>query len=208
MDSPSCLEIERNILNFRLVQSLISLLYSHTLSSPSRILLLMGVAGSGKTTIGRMVATSLDWPYFEADDFHSAENIQKMAGGIPLNDTDREPWLAAIKAKIDECQAKGQSAIFTCSALKDKYRTRLGVGSPTIVLVYLKADFETIIARVGQRQGHYMKAEMVRSQFETIEPPKDAFTIDVKRPPDQIAQAIVHHLKAPKCATSAVQPMV
>lgn len=156
----------------------------------------MGVAGSGKTTIGREAAAALGWPYFEADDFHGAANQAKMARGTPLDDTDRAPWLTAIRAKMDEVRAAGGSAVFTCSALKEKYRQVLMGGAEAgTVLVYLQGDFATILARVGRRQGHYMKADMVRSQFEALEPPQGALAFDVQRPPAEIVQGILAHLR-------------
>jgi gluconokinase len=150
----------------------------------------MGVAGSGKTTIGQRLARELGWPYHEADDFHSAANKDKMASGIPLDDYDRAPWLAAIRAAIDDSLAAGQSAVFTCSGLKEKYRRTLTEGAPAVTLVYLATDFETSLARVGRRQGHYMKADMVKSQFEALEPPTDALTLDTKLPPEKIVAEI------------------
>jgi gluconokinase len=156
-----------------------------------RILLIMGVAGSGKTTLGQRAAAALGWPYFEADDFHSAANKAKMAAGTPLNDEDRAPWLAALRAKMDAERAAGRSAVFTCSALKERYRGVLMGGADNVVLVYLSGDFETILARVGSRQGHYMKADMVRSQFEALEPPKDALTLDVRESPDALLAKIL-----------------
>src|ERR1019366_8134732 len=107
-------------------------------------IVIMGVAGSGKTTIGRMVAGALGWPYFEADDFHSPENKAKMSHGQPLNDTDREPWLACIRSKIDLCRSSGQNALFTCSALKEPYRRTLSIGQTDTLLVHLAGDVETI----------------------------------------------------------------
>jgi gluconokinase len=160
----------------------------------SKIILIMGVAGSGKTTIGRRLAAELGWPYHEADDFHSAANKEKMSRGIPLDDYDRGPWLAAIRAAIDDCLASGQSAVFTCSGLKEKYRRILTDGAPGVSLVYLACDFETSLARVGRRQGHYMKADMVKSQFDALEAPTDALTVDTKLPPDRIITAIKKNL--------------
>jgi gluconokinase len=159
------------------------------MSSP-RIILIMGVAGSGKTTIGRRLAADLGWPYHEADDFHSAANKDKMARGIPLDDYDRAPWLASIRAAIDDCLAAGGSAVFTCSGLKDKYRRVLMEGAPGVTLVYLATDLETSLARVGRRQGHYMKADMVKSQFEALEVPTDALTLDTRLSPEKIVAAI------------------
>lgn len=156
----------------------------------------MGVAGSGKSTVGRMLATDLGWPYFEADDFHPPANKEKMSRGLPLDDTDRAPWLSAIRSKIDDCRAAGQSAVFTCSALKEKYRAQLGIGAPDITLVHLTGDIETILARVGRRQGHYMKAELVQSQFDALEIPADALSINIKLPPEEIVQAVLRKLPA------------
>lgn len=154
----------------------------------------MGVAGCGKTTVGRKLATSLGWKYFEADDFHTPANKVKMGSGLPLSDTDREPWLASIKAKMDECRDAGQSSVFTCSALKEKYRTKLGINASDVTLVHLAGDLDTIMARVGKREGHYMKADMVQSQFYVLEAPKNALTFDIKQSPEEIVQAIIAQL--------------
>ena len=156
----------------------------------SKIILIMGVAGSGKSTIGRRLAAELGWPYHEADDFHSAANKDKMARGIPLDDYDRAPWLASIRAAMDDCLAAGRSAVFTCSGLKEMYRRVLMDGAPGVSLVYLACDFETSLARVGRRQGHYMKAEMVKSQFEALQTPADALTLDTKLSPGEIVAEI------------------
>ena len=156
----------------------------------------MGVAGSGKTTVGRKVAAVLGWPYFEADDFHPATNIAKMSQGQPLNDSDRAPWLTSIRAKMNECRAAGQSAVFTCSALKERYRSLLGVGAAHVRLVHLTGDMPTLLARLAQRQGHYMKPEMLQSQLDALEPPAAALTIDVKLPPEEIVQQIVLQVRA------------
>jgi gluconokinase len=150
----------------------------------------MGVAGSGKTTIGKRLAAQLGWPYHEADDFHSAANKDKMGRGIPLDDYDRAPWLLAIRTAMDDCLAAGESAVFTCSGLKEKYRRVLMDGAPGVSLVYLATDLETSLARVGRRQGHYMKAEMVKSQFDALEAPQDALVIDTKLTPEQIIAEI------------------
>lgn len=165
-----------------------------SLSRIPKIILIMGVAGSGKSTVGRMLATALGWPYFEADDFHPPANKEKMSQGLPLNDTDRAPWLAALRTKIDDCRATKRSAVFTCSALKAAYRARLGIGAPDITLVHLTGDLETIQARVAQRQGHYMKTELVQSQFDTLETPQEALTVDIKLSPEEIVQFILRNL--------------
>lgn len=160
----------------------------------TRIVLLMGVAGSGKTTIGRMLASQLGWPYFEADDFHSAANKEKMSRGTPLDDEDRAPWLAAIRRRIDECIANNQSAIFTCSALKESYRHVLMDHVPAVSLVYLAGDSETLLHRMEGRSGHYMKAGMLQSQLGTLEVPHNALTINITESPETIVAEIRKHL--------------
>jgi gluconokinase len=117
-----------------------------------------------------------------------------MSRGIPLDDHDRAPWLAAIRAAIDETLAAGHSAVFTCSGLKEKYRRVLMDAAPGVALVYLACDLETSLARVGRRQGHYMKADMVKSQFEALETPAGALTLDTKLPPDKIIASIKREL--------------
>ena len=159
--------------------------------TPPRIILVMGVAGSGKTTIGRSLAAELGWPYFEADSFHSPASRAKMTGGTPLTDGDRAPWLAAIRARMDECRSHRRNAVFTCSALKDAYRRVLLEGADDVGLVYLAGDYQTILARVSHRQGHYLKAGLVRSQFDTLEPPRDALAINTgKNPPAAVIAQI------------------
>lgn len=155
-----------------------------------RIVLVMGVSGSGKTTIGRMLAAQLGWPYFEADDFHSAANKEKMSHGIPLDDGDRAPWLAAIRQRIDECVARNESAVFTCSALKESYRRVLMDRVPSISLVYLGGGHATLLARMRGRSGHYMKADMLRSQLTALEVPHDALMMDITQSPETIVAEI------------------
>jgi gluconokinase len=157
---------------------------------PPRVIVLMGVAGSGKTTIGRRLAAELGWPYFEADDFHSAANRDKMNRGVPLDDADRTPWLAAIRVQIDDCLSTGHPAVFSCSALKDKYRQILLAGTSTVALVYLAGDLATIQARVANRTGHYMKADLVQSQFEALEVPTNALILDTRLPPEDLVAKI------------------
>jgi gluconokinase len=154
------------------------------------IILLMGVAGSGKTTIGRQLAASLGWSFRDADDFHPPANIAKMAAGLPLTDEDRIPWLAAIRAHIDACLASGENAVVTCSALKASYRQIVVAAPPRVRLVHLSGDFALIRQRLGRRQDHFMKETMLQSQFEALEPPRDALTLDVARPPEKLVADI------------------
>lgn len=154
------------------------------------VILLMGVAGCGKTTIGHALATALGWSLRDADEFHPSENIAKMSAGIPLQDRDRVPWLAAIRAHIEATLKAGNSGVVTCSALKQSYRDVLSAGLPQVKLVHLAGDFDLIFSRMNARQGHFMAPEMLRSQFEALEPPADALTIDVARPPAAIVAEI------------------
>ena len=155
-----------------------------------RIILIMGVTGAGKTTIGRLLSTELGWPCFDADDFHSSASRDKMSRGLPLDDTDRAPWLAALRERIDGCLAAGRSAVFICSALREKYRQTLMGGARTVSLVHLAGDLATIQARVNQREDHYMKAGMVQSQFDALEAPADALTLDIRQPPEALVTEI------------------
>ena len=118
-----------------------------------------------------------------------------MAAGTPLDDDDRAPWLAAIRAAIDECLATGRSAVFTCSGLKHRYRDVLMGDAPQVALVYLHGDFDTILARVSGRAGHFMKADLVRSQFDALEVPNDALTMDIRQSPESIIREIRQPLR-------------
>lgn len=158
-----------------------------------RLILLMGVAGSGKTTVGRQLATTLGWPYHEADDFHSAANKAKMGRGLPLDDTDRAPWLAALRAAMDECLSANRSAVFSCSALKESYRRVLMNGAPNVSLVFLAGDRELLRTRLQQRAGHYMKPAMLDSQLAILEPPAGALVLDVRHSPAALVAEIRRH---------------
>lgn len=158
------------------------------------IILLMGVAGSGKTTIGKLLAQQLRWSFRDADEFHLPSNIAKMGAGIPLDDADRAPWLAAIRKHIDQCVAGGVNAVFTCSALKEKYRAVLLCDASDVRLVHLAGSFNLINERMTARQGHFMKPEMLRSQFDALEMPADAIVVDVAKSPDAVADDIRERL--------------
>lgn len=159
------------------------------------VVLLMGVSGSGKTTVGVELARVLGWNFRDADEFHPPENVAKMSSGAPLTDRDREPWLAAIRAYIDTCLARGEPAVVTCSALKQKYRDAAIPDAERVKLVHLTGDFNLILDRMAHRKGHFMKPEMLESQFETLEPPADAVEIDVAKTPDEIVTEIRRLLK-------------
>ncbi len=154
------------------------------------VVVLMGVAGSGKTTLGRALADQLGWEFADADSFHPPENIAKMGSGHPLNDADRAPWLAAIRRRIDDCLAAGANAVITCSALKARYRDALGVDRPGVRLVFLQGSRETLLSRLNSRTGHFMKPEMLDGQLAALEPPAHAETIAVDREPDILVAEI------------------
>ena len=159
------------------------------------VIVLMGVAGSGKTTVGRLLAEQLGWPFRDADEFHPPANVDKMSQGIPLTDSDREPWLAAIRRYVDETMARDGRAVVTCSALKEHYR-RIIVSDPTRVrLIYLAGEFSVIAERLWEREGHFMKAGMLESQFADLEPPRDALTVDVAQSPEAIVTEIRNALR-------------
>jgi len=157
------------------------------------VLVVMGVAGSGKTTLGVRVAKTLGWEFADGDTFHSAANIEKMAHGIPLTDADRAPWLATLRHLIEGWLAAGKSGILACSALKATYRGELKVDS-RVVFVYLKAPPELLLMRLRARSGHYMKPGMLESQLATLEEPSDAISVDVSGPIEQTVQTILKEI--------------
>jgi gluconokinase len=154
------------------------------------VIVLMGVAGSGKTTVGLALAAQLSWTFRDADEFHPPANVDKMSRGIPLNDRDRHPWLAAIRAYIDETLMRGDSAVVTCSALKERYRQIIVPDPAQVKLVHLAGDFALIAGRMRAREGHFMKPEMLSSQFADLEPPRDALTVDIAQPPEVMVTQI------------------
>jgi carbohydrate kinase (thermoresistant glucokinase family) len=158
----------------------------------------MGVSGAGKSTVGRLIAERLECPFRDADSFHPAANIAKMSRGEPLTDEDRWPWLRAIAAWIAEHRAAGTTCVVTCSALKRRYRDLVTDEQRTDVhLVYLKGDFELIEARLKARIGHFMPAGLLRSQFDALEEPgtdEHAITISVDATPEEIATKVIERL--------------
>ena len=155
----------------------------------------MGVAGSGKTTIGELLAARLRSTFVDGDSFHPPTNVEKMSQGIPLTDADREPWLAAIHARIVDALARGEQLVIACSALKQKYRDTLGQ-NVELTWVYLKGTEQLIFARLKARSHHYMKAGMLASQFADLEEPTDAIAVDIADPPDAIVQQILSTISA------------
>jgi len=140
----------------------------------------MGVSGSGKTTTGQALARRLGWDFFDADDFHPPENITKMTAGIPLSDSDRAPWLASLHNQLLSTLKAGRHPVLACSALKAKYRAQLLEGVDGIAIIFLQGSYDLIWSRMSARERHYMKPEMLQSQFDALEEPKDAIVLDVK----------------------------
>jgi gluconokinase len=147
------------------------------------IIVVMGVSGSGKTTVGRALAERLGWRFRDADDFHPPANVAKMAAGTPLTDDDRWPWLDRLADELRRVLASGGNAVLACSALKQAYRDRLARAGD-VRFVHLVGDFDTIAARLAARQHRYMPATLLQSQFAALEPPVDALDVDVREPVD------------------------
>jgi gluconokinase len=143
------------------------------------IVLVMGVAGVGKTTIGMALAEELGWRFLDADDFHPPQNVAKMAAGVPLDDEDRRPWLAKINAALLELQRARLSAVLACSALKESYRQQLASGVKDLEVVYLYGTFDLIERRMNGRKHRFMPAALLKSQFAALEPPPQAIEVDV-----------------------------
>ena len=155
----------------------------------------MGVSGSGKTTVGRMLAERLGWTFIEGDAHHPPANVTKMGEGAPLTDADRAPWLDALRALILDLLQEGRSGVVACSALKAAYRERLLVDHPGVHLVYLNGDADAILQRMQRRTDHFFPPELLQSQFDALEPPgNEAFTVAIDQPPPAIVQEICEGL--------------
>jgi gluconokinase len=163
-------------------------------AAPSLVLVVMGVSGSGKTTVGALLAGRLGWSFAEADDFHPAANVAKMRSGIPLDDADRLPWLQAIAAQIDRWRAEGRNGVVTCSALKRRYREIIIGDRADVRLVYLKGDRELVVHRLAARHGHFMPARLLDSQFADLEEPSPEerpVVVSIGGPPSALAEQII-----------------
>jgi gluconokinase len=159
------------------------------------IIILFGVAGAGKSLIGQCLAAQLGWKFYDADQFHTSANIEKMRQGIALTDEDRGPWLERLCELLQTLRGRGEDAVLACSALKESYRRSLDLGEE-IKLVFLKGEYELIEKRLRKRQGHFMNPELLRSQFETLEEPRGgALVVDVKLSPSEIVKEIRSELK-------------
>jgi len=157
------------------------------------IIVLMGVSGSGKTTVGEKLAARLGCGFSDADDFHPAANVEKMRAGVPLTDEDRWPWLAALRAAMDGWQAAAEDLVVACSALREVYRQILSPKND-VAFVYLRGSPEVIGRRLRARQGHYMNPDLLQSQLATLEEPKDAIAVDVSATPAALVADIIARL--------------
>ena len=155
----------------------------------NKVIIIIGVSGSGKTTIGRLLSGELGWKYYEGDDFHPPANIEKLKSGVPLDDADRRPWLESLRDLIRNCLEQGDSAVVACSALKQRYRDFLLVDE-RVILIYLKGDYELIRERLSKRRGHFLNPNLLDSQFAALEEPKTAMQVDVSVSPAEIVKSI------------------
>jgi len=163
-----------------------------------KLFLLMGVSGCGKSTIGKALAHQLGWDFYDADDFHQPHNIAKMAGGIPLADEDRAPWLASLHELISSCLDANRSAVLACSALKESYRQQLLEDNDGVQIIYLKGSFTLIRSRMISRASHYMKLSMLQSQFDALEEPRDALVIDASLSVEEVVAQILENTTVKK----------
>jgi gluconokinase len=158
------------------------------------ILIVMGVAGCGKSTVGRALAARLGWPFYDGDDFHPPANVAKMSRGIPLTDADRAGWLDALADVARRALEADQSAVLACSALKQRYRDQLRVDPARVRFIYLKGSYADLHARLLTRTDHFMKPGMLESQFAALEEPADALLVDIRLPVEQAVEQIVRNL--------------
>jgi gluconokinase len=161
------------------------------------VIVVMGVAGSGKSTIAADLARRLGWRFAEGDAFHPPANVAKMRKGVALGDADRWPWLDAIAAWIADTRASGERCVVTCSALKRAYRERITGGRDDVRFVYLQGAYDHVARRMAARTGHYMPLALLRSQFDTLEEPgsdENPVVLSIERPPEELAERIVELL--------------
>jgi len=162
----------------------------------AKTIILMGVSGSGKTSIGQALSARLGWSFYDGDDFHSPQAVEKMSLGIPLNDEDRFPWLESLSNLISEKNKAGENLILACSALKKSYRQRLRSGNENLVFVYLDGNYDLIWSRMQTRADHYMKAEMLQSQFDDLEIPQNALRVNIDQPVSAILEEIIEFIES------------
>jgi gluconokinase len=164
-------------------------------SGPPRAIVVMGVSGCGKTSVGQALAARLGARFVDADDFHPPSNVEKMRAGVPLDDADRAPWLARLNAVMRHAVARGDSVVLACSALKRGYRDMLGRRLPGLRIVHLSGSRELIASRIAARQHRYMPASLLASQFDALEPPQDAVVVDVGGSVEQTVEAALRGLR-------------
>lgn len=160
----------------------------------TRFFIIMGVSGCGKTSVGKSLAEYLGWDFYDADDFHPPENVSKMANGIPLDDSDRAPWLASLNDLISSSLKTNRPGVLACSALKESYRQQLMGGNDDVQLVYLKGSYDLIWSRMIARKDHYMKPHMLQSQFDALEEPSNAITVDISPSMAEILQVVIKQM--------------
>ena len=160
----------------------------------NKTIVMMGVSGSGKTSVGSGLALRLGWQFFDGDDFHPPQNVQKMAQGTPLTDADRIPWLEELQKLIHTQFMQDNSIVLACSALKASYREILCENNPDVIFVHLVGSFQLIADRMRERSDHYMKASMLESQFATLEVPADALSVSIDQPVASIIEEIIQSL--------------
>ena len=161
------------------------------------IVIVAGVSGSGKSTVGALLAGQLGWEFEDGDDLHPASNIAKMEIGVPLTDEDRRPWLDAVAAWVDRCATEGKSGVVACSALKRSYRDRLRAGRPDLKMIFLRVDRDILVARLAKRHGHFFRPKLLDSQLADAEvPPADerAIVVDANEPPADVVREIIRRL--------------
>jgi gluconokinase len=158
------------------------------------IVIVMGVTGSGKTSVGRLLAEQLGWAFADADDFHPLANVEKMERGIPLNDEDRRPWLERLRVHITHWIEDGRNGVLACSALKRSYRQELNA-APEVRFVYLKGSPELIVQRLRARRGHFADEKILAGQFADLEEPEMAVTVDIAQTPEEIVAEIRERLR-------------
>lgn len=158
-------------------------------------IIFMGVSGCGKTTIGKKTADVLGVPYYEGDEYHSPENVEKMSRGIPLTDEDREDWLDTLSQLLRNKLGAGESGVLSCSALKQKYRDQLCIDPKQVLFIYLKGSYGLIRSRMQARIGHYMPSDLLKSQFEALEEPEDVFAVNIDQAPEEILDKVLSYLR-------------
>ncbi len=159
------------------------------------VIIMMGVEGSGKTTIGKILAEKLGWKFYDADDYHPKSNVEKIRRGVPLTDDDRQPWLEEVRKLIRSSLNRNEPSIVACSALKKSYRDYLTHGEDNVIFVYLRGDKDTISKRLASRKGHFAGTELLESQLQTLEEPEGAITADITNEPQAITDYIIKKLE-------------